>query len=111
MPTDSTTPDALWGMLTSTERSKFITALNNPTGELAQQLLASEALKKEIQDPWWEAPRSSRQINLSPRHDTKPRMMEVPVSLIKPNSTGHPLMYNVCAILYRASFSSPSSLH
>ena len=37
-PIDSTTPDALWAMLTSAERSKFITVFNNPTGELAQQL-------------------------------------------------------------------------
>ena len=102
-------------MLTSAERSKFITTLNNPTGELAQQLLASESLRNEIQDPWWEALRStddSQTIEdlFPPRHDAKPRMMEVPLSMINPNPTGHPLVYNICAILYMSSFSSPSSL-
>jgi len=99
---DSTTPDALWAILTSAERSKFITALNNPTGEFAQQLLASEALEKEIQGPWWEALRTDSQVkeDLSPppRHYAKPRIMEVPVSMINLNSTGRPLVYNICAI-------------
>ena len=97
-------------MLTSAERSKFITALNDPTGELAQQLLASESLEKEIQSPWWEIPRPSEDDRQT-RHDAKPRMMKVPMSMINPNRTGHPLVYNICAILYMDSFSLPSSLH
>ena len=114
MPLDSTTPDALWAMLTSAERSKFITVLNNPTGELAQQLLASESLEKEIQDPWWEAPKDNTQVKEDfspPRHNAKPRIMEVPLSMINPKPTGRPLVYNVCGILYMDSFSLPSSHH
>ena len=111
-PIDFTTPDALWAMLTSAERSKFITVFNNPTGELAQQLLASESLEKEIQDPWWE-PKDDIQIKedlLSPpRHKAKPRLMEVPLSMINPNPTGHTLLYNICGILYMDSFSLLSS--
>lgn len=106
-PIDSTTPDALWDMLTPAERSKFITVFNNPTGELAQQLLASESIEKDIQDPWWEV-KDNIQIkeDISPtRHKTKPRMMEVPLSMINPNPTGHPLVYNICGILYMDSFS------
>jgi hypothetical protein len=98
-------------MLTSAERSKFITTLNDPTGELAQQLLASETLEKEIQVPWWEALRSNEDNSQIPlRRDAKPRMMDVPVSMINPNPTGDTLVYNICAILYMASFSPPSSL-
>ena len=114
VPIDSTTPDALWAMLTSAERSKFITALNNPTGELAQQLLASESLEKEFQSPWWESRKEDRQNreDLSPpRHDDRPRMMKVPVSMINPNPIGHPLVYNICGILYMGSFLSPSNFH
>ena len=106
MPTDSTNPDALWAMLTSAERSKFITAINNPNGELAQQLLASESLEKEIQKPWWEA-KDNSQIKddfSEPQHKTKPRIMEVPLSMINPNPTSHPLVYNICGILYIDSF-------
>jgi hypothetical protein len=101
-------------MLTSAERSKFISVLNNPTGELAQQLLASESLEKEIQDPWWEALSSKGNSQIKedlflPRHNAKPRMMEVPLSMINPNPTGHPLVYNISGILYMDSFSLPSS--
>ncbi|KAF8813470.1 hypothetical protein BYT27DRAFT_7084750 [Phlegmacium glaucopus] len=102
---DSTTPDALWAMLTSPERSKFITALNNPSGELAQQLLASNVLEKEIQKPWWEAHSSGKNDSQikgdlsSSRHDATPRMMEVPLSMINPIPTGHTLVYNICAVL------------
>ena len=87
---------------------------NNPSGDLAQQLLASESLEKEIQDPWWE-PKDDIQIKedlLSPpRHKAKPRLMEVPLSMINPNPTGHTLLYNICGILYMDSFSLPSSHH
>ena len=88
-------------MLTSAERSKFTAVFNNPTGELAQQLLASESLEKEIQAPWWEA-KDSSQIKESltpPLHKAKPRIMEVPLSMINSNPTGHPLVYNICGIL------------
>jgi hypothetical protein len=113
VPIDSTNPDALWAMLTSAERSKFITVFNNPTGELAQQLLASESLEKEIQDPWWEA-KDDSQIKddfSEPRHKSKPRIMEVPLSMVNPNPTGHPLVYNICGILYMDSFSLPPSYY
>ena len=112
-PIDSTTPDALWAILTSAERSKFITVFNNPTGELAQQLLASESLEKEIQNPWWEAKDYSqiKEDFSPPRHKAKPRLMEVPLSMINPNPTGHPLVFNICGILYMDSFSLPSSHH
>ena len=109
---DSTTSDTLWAMLTSAERSKFITTLNNPTGELAQQLLASESLEKEIQSPWWEGrSKDDSRIKEDFSPPAKPRMMEVPLSMINPNRTGYPLVYNICAILYMSSFLSPSSLH
>ena len=113
MGIDSTAPDALWSMLTSAERSKFITALNNPTGELAQQLLASESVEKGIQDPWWEVKDDSqfKEDFFPPRQKAKPRIMEVPLSMINPNPTGHPLVYNICGILYMDSFPLPSSLH
>ena len=113
IPIDSTTPDALWAMLTSAEQSKFLTVFNNPTGELAQQLLASESLEKEIQDPWWEVrdDSQSKEEFSPPRHKAKPRLMEVPLSMINPNPTGHPLVYNICGILYMDSLSLPSSHH
>jgi hypothetical protein len=113
VPVDTTTSDALWAMLTSAERSKFITVFNNPTGELAQQLLASESIEKEIQDPWWEALRSKsiKEDFSLPRHMVKPRLMEVPLSMINPNPRGHPLVYNICGILYMDSFPLRSSHH
>ena len=100
-------------MLTPAERSKFTAVFNNPTGELAQQLLASESLEKEIQDPWWEA-KDKDQIKedfSSSQHKAKPRIMEVPLSMINPNPTSHPLVYNICGILYMDSFSLRRAHH
>ena len=108
---DFTAPDALWAMLTSAERSKFMAVFNNPSGELAQQLLTSESLEKEIQNPWWEA-KDITQIKEDfspPRFRARPRLMDVPLSMINPNPTNRPLVYNICGILYMDSFSLLSS--
>ncbi|KDR80603.1 hypothetical protein GALMADRAFT_222197 [Galerina marginata CBS 339.88] len=98
---DSLSPDALWSMLTPEERKKFTKAFDDPTSELAQQLLSSEQLEKEIQEPWWEAPTvddSETIDDIVRRHGTRPDLMSIPTSMVKPIPTGHPLVYNMCAI-------------
>lgn len=101
-------PDQLWTILTPEERKKFLRAMDDPTSELAQQLLASEQLEREIQMPWWEAPstpsaNSEPETNRAERFEAggyghRPDMMEIPTSMIKPIPIGHPLVYNMCAI-------------
>ncbi|KAF8909308.1 hypothetical protein CPB84DRAFT_1765790 [Gymnopilus junonius] len=99
---DSLSPDELWSMLTPEERKEFTKAFDDPTSELAQRLLSSEQLGKEIRGPWWEAPAIEGECEssegLSPQYGPRPRMMDVPASMVKPLPTGHPLVYNMCAI-------------
>jgi hypothetical protein len=97
---DSTSPDDLWSMLTPEERKKFMKALDNPSSELAQQLLASEALDSERLEPWWEAPSLNDGTQALPtkRYGVKPEAMPIPSAIPKMPVTGSPLLYNICAM-------------
>ncbi|KAF9480531.1 hypothetical protein BDN70DRAFT_905729 [Pholiota conissans] len=108
---DSASPDTLWAMLTPAERSKFMKAFDDPTSEFAQQLLASEQLDNEIEEPWWEAPRTiveagvedeagrqSIDLRTGHRYGSRPTFMSIPESMVKAVPVGHPLVYNMCAI-------------
>ena len=54
---ESASHHALWSILTPDEREKFTRAVENPSSELAQQLLShSEELESKRLAPWWEAP-------------------------------------------------------
>jgi len=86
--------------LTPEERKKFTQALDNPSSELAQQLLASETLDSERLEPWWEAPSLLNDGAQSPptkRYGAKPEAMPIP-STIPKLVTGSPLLYNICTM-------------
>ncbi|KAK7042321.1 hypothetical protein R3P38DRAFT_2889760 [Favolaschia claudopus] len=93
---ESTSPDQLWTLLTADEREKFLKAMENPSSELALQLLASEELSVEKQEPWWSAAASGIS---SAQHETIPDPIEIPTSLASLNRPGPPLIYNICAVL------------
>ncbi|CDO68391.1 hypothetical protein BN946_scf184815.g38 [Trametes cinnabarina] len=109
---DSASYEELWAILTPAEREKFLSALNDPNCELAQQLLASEELEREQVDPWWEAPAdeldsevsstSSQKRQRRRSHGPKPHIMSIPEPLIKQSSdnalSGPLLLYNICAV-------------
>ncbi|KAF4611104.1 hypothetical protein D9613_006918 [Agrocybe pediades] len=106
---DALPPDKLWSMLNAEERKKFMRTFEDPTSELAQQLLASEELEQEIQTPWWEGPSTPDDGGGGPetnqtgkpekqRHGQRPQIMSIPKSMVTPIPTGHPLVYNMCAI-------------
>lgn len=75
--------------------------LQNPSSDLAQQLLASEELESEQVEPWWEAPSIQDQMELEPfkRYGSVPEIMPMPSTLSKVPVTGSPLIYNICAVL------------
>ena len=89
-------------MLTPEEKKRFLKVFDDPTSELAQQLLSSDQLEKEIKEPWWEAPSIENGGEAYPsgarQHGPRPHMMDIPASMIKPVPTGHPLVYNMSAI-------------
>ena len=77
--------------------------LEDPTSGLAQQLLASEELKDDRREPWWEAPikvdgDADAKSNLRRKYDPKPDALTVPSSLAKSWPKGATLIYNLCTI-------------
>ncbi|KAI0730925.1 hypothetical protein C8Q76DRAFT_614104 [Earliella scabrosa] len=106
---DSASYEDLWDALTPAEREKFLRALNDPSSELAQQLLASEQLEMVQIKPWWETsatalPGGAESTISSPRqhHGPKPPIMAVPDALLKQSSSaavsGPMLLYNISAL-------------
>lgn len=110
---DKASYDDLWSALTPAERDKFLKALNDPTSELAQQLLASEDLEKQIVEPWWERLLDDVEVSDSTlpaglrrtrRYGEKPDLIDIPPAAVKAAEiagTGGPsLLYNICAVMY-----------
>ncbi|KIJ20693.1 hypothetical protein PAXINDRAFT_178385 [Paxillus involutus ATCC 200175] len=102
----SASADDLLRVLTTEERDKFFMAVEDPSSELAQRLLASAELHKTRQEPWWEAPSVSEDSSLPARvrYGHKPDLMEVPANLIKPGGTS--LLYNICAVLLAYTYTT-----
>lgn len=97
---ESASPDTLWLALTPEERNRFLKALDEPSSELAQQLLASEALERTTQQPWWDAPATSDDTAASrfKLYGVRPDPMTIPSNMVKPFSGDASLIYNLCAL-------------
>lgn len=98
--------EELWDALTPAERDKFMKALGDPGSDLAQQLLSSEELEKDVIEPWWErdADPGPSDERTAPRRvyrrGRRPAPVDVPPTMIKASSgSGPSLLYNVCAVL------------
>jgi hypothetical protein len=100
---DSTSVEDLWSKLTPKEQNQFMKALEDPTSELTQQLLASEELEMDRQEPWWETPvtvsdSTDPKLDLHQRHGPRPDALIVPSILVKSWPNGPALTYNMVAI-------------
>jgi len=97
--TERSSPDEVWQLLTPGERDRFLKAINNPSSELAQQLLANEALESDRQEPWWSAGRAADNAFNTPSNvGKKPTMMLIPTKVVQ--SRANPsLIYNIVAVL------------
>ena len=104
---DNASYEEIWSTLTPAQREKFLGVLNDPSSELAQQLLASEELEKQIQEPWWERPPDASAAK-GRRYGPKPAMMHIPEAALKASagaaSSGPTLLYNVFATLCASHF-------
>lgn len=112
---DGASYEQLWAVLTPSERTKFLTAVRDPSSELAQQLLARQALAEEPLEPWWLAgappepthPPNPSSLQLAHRPPTKyaprPALVPLPASLARAppraQQRDFPLAYNLVAIL------------
>lgn len=72
--------------------------LRDPNSELAQQLLSSEELEKSRRKPWWEESDIEDEEDTNHLSKTRPEVILIPSSMVKPVPTSPPLVYNVCAI-------------
>lgn len=95
---ESASSHALWAILTLEEREKFTRALDNPSSELAQQLLTSEELESERLEPWWEAP-AFEDATPHKRYGVKPEMISISFAIPPMSPTGSRLIYNICVVL------------
>lgn len=90
-----------------------MSALRDPSNELAQQLLASEHLETERVEPWWDKPSDSLENEDSEqekggtstgkqarRFGSLPEAMTIPQSLVTSQQGGNPLIYNIVELLY-----------
>ena len=103
--------DQLWSILKPEERERFMKALNDPSSELAQQLLASDELEKQRIEPWWEdnateldEQSSSGSSNLVQRkYGTRPGLISIPEAVVSASAKsldqGPSLLYNIIATL------------
>ncbi|KAJ7777882.1 hypothetical protein DFH07DRAFT_1036143 [Mycena maculata] len=98
---ESTSPDDLWALLTPAEREKFLKAMEDPSSGLALQLLSSEELESEKQDPWWARSAVSENIAgpSANRYGDPPDPIQIPPSLASPKRSGPSLIYNICAFI------------
>ena len=94
---DAASPDTIWEVLSPSEREKFLRALQDPTSEVAKELLASEELRRNIREPWWEDKRSRDEHGEAPE---EPVMITIPVAMLKPVPNRPLLAYNLAAIWY-----------
>jgi len=78
-------------LLPEEQRTKFLKAMEDPSGDLTKQLLADGGLLHVQFTPWWRA-----------QEDTAvktPAMISIPSAMVErmPND-GLPLLYNICAV-------------
>jgi hypothetical protein len=96
---EHTSPDVLWGLLTPGERDRFLKAANNPSSELAQQLLANEELDRDRQEPWWtEGSVAADSASNTLRINRKPMLMPIPTKVAQ-SHLNISLIYNIAAVL------------
>ena len=76
--------------------------MKDPNSELAQQLLASDELHRNLHKPWWEAPNIDVEEEEDGQEDSEygqpPKMMKIPENLV-PFAVKAPIIYNIVALL------------
>ena len=87
-------------MLTPKEREKFLQTVNNPSSEVAQQLLSSDELRKNLREPWWKVSSLSDDPTLPRRQAGEPAIIDIPDAMLKPIPNRPLLVYNIVSIWY-----------
>ncbi|KAI0046486.1 hypothetical protein FA95DRAFT_1606853 [Auriscalpium vulgare] len=118
---ESASYEAIWSVLTPAERDAFTKAIQNPSSELAQQLVNSAELEDATVLPWWEES-SSLSASATPlpaavtpagvsqrKYGAPPPTISVPPQLLTPASippASFLLAYNLVAILIAYAYAT-----
>ncbi|KAI0033905.1 hypothetical protein K488DRAFT_46671 [Vararia minispora EC-137] len=109
--------EQLWGILSPDERNQFLSAVQDPSSDLAQQLLATSS-ELESMSPWWECQSESDNplpsleitpstLKKSKRPGRRPDLMSHPLILASDRiSPSFPLAYNLVAIVVAYAFTT-----
>ncbi|KAG8980950.1 hypothetical protein FRB90_007394, partial [Tulasnella sp. 427] len=86
------------------QREAFLKAVQDPTGERAQELLASDEIHTSLRKPWWTAPSGANERETArdsaQQFGAEPKIMELPQELLKqPPSSRIFLLHNVFALV------------
>ena len=88
---DSVSPDDLWSLLPEEQRDKFIRTIEDPSSELAKQLLADDGLVRGQFTPWWR--------DIEDPSVKRPTVMSLPRAMVeRMPGDGPSLLYNICAV-------------
>ncbi|KIJ34956.1 hypothetical protein M422DRAFT_262918 [Sphaerobolus stellatus SS14] len=95
---DEADSNALWALLSPSRREAFLKAMKDPESELAQQLLASEELHRNLHKPWWESPSLDEEtLEQTSEYGKPPKTMAIPENLILV-AVKAPIIYNITAL-------------
>ncbi|THG99659.1 hypothetical protein EW145_g7224 [Phellinidium pouzarii] len=121
---DAISPAELWEILTPAERTSFMSAVQDPQSESAQELLHSAGLQDEGALPWWEAPEAPEDededeteigqtvhgnTKKMKKHRRQPVLIQLPEALLQRpggTDTGPLLLYNICAVLIAYAYTT-----
>ncbi|KZV66303.1 hypothetical protein PENSPDRAFT_755787 [Peniophora sp. CONT] len=116
---DDASYDELWEILTPAQRTKFMSALQDPSSTLAQDLLAASGNEEDELRLWWEPDAEDLASSVAnnswilPHAEArpegaveKPQLMSVPASLVKPQQSSFPLAYNHVTIFIAYVYTS-----
>ncbi|EKM50170.1 uncharacterized protein PHACADRAFT_32993 [Phanerochaete carnosa HHB-10118-sp] len=111
MDLENASHEEIWSALSPAQQDKFLKALNDPSSDLAQQLLTSEELEKQIEEPWWERPSdlsglasdAHQRGTKGARYGVRPEITSIPHAALNASagaaSMGPSLLYNIFATL------------
>lgn len=88
---DYAPPDELWNLLSEEQRVKFFKTVEDPSSDLAKQLLADGGFFHKNYAPWWRS-REDPTVEC-------PALMTIPHAVVeKMPKNGPSLLYNICAV-------------
>lgn len=82
----------MWSLLNEEEKASFMKAIQDPSSEKAQEVLAAHDIEIQSFAPWWE----TASVNEREQTGSRPQMMVIPSG--PSSSQGPSFLFNIFAI-------------